>query len=199
MFPLFETIRIREGVPQHLEWHQKRLDRSFHLFFKMKRAPVLAEVIRVPEEYRRGTVKCRFFYNRGAYESDFSQYTPLSVNLLKAVKCDYIDYSMKFTDRFILEQLLEKREDCDDILIIKQSEITDTSYSNIAFYDGREWLTPANPLLEGTCRSRLLYQNKIREKVITLKDLQGFNSFRLINAMLDFDQQDPRPVSNIIH
>lgn len=197
MFHLFETIRIEDGVPQHLSWHQSRLNESYTRYFKRHGGPVLEEVIRVPAEYSEGIVKCRFLYNRSAHTSEFSHYSPRKIRSLKLVKGDHIGYSMKYTARDSIQQLFGRREDCDDILIIQKGRITDTSYTNIVLFNGENWITPIYPLLEGTCRARLTSEGRIREGDIRVEDLEHYRHFRLINAMLDFDAQEDVDVARI--
>ena len=197
MFPLFETIRIEEGEPKHLEWHQARVDASYHRYFKRAGAPRLAVVIRVPEKDRKGRVKCRFLYKRTAWSTEFSKYVPREVRSLKLVEGNHLEYSMKYTDRFSLDQLFEKRGKCDGVLIVKNGRITDTSFTNIVLFNGEKWITPLYPLLEGTARNRLIKAGRIVEGDIRLEDLQYYRSFRLINAMREFDQQELVPVEQI--
>lgn len=82
---------------------------------------------------------------------------------------------------------LTQKNDADDILIVRHGLITDTSFSNILLLDGMQWVTPAEPLLAGTCRARLLQQQRIIAKTIHLEDLSKYSHFMLINAMRDFD------------
>jgi 4-amino-4-deoxychorismate lyase len=72
-----------------------------------------------------------------------------------------------------------------DILIVKKGLITDTSYSNIILYDGKEWITPKSFLLNGVKRRYLLNNGIIREMNICLDDLKNFKKLSLINAMLE--------------
>ena len=74
---------------------------------------------------------------------------------------------------------MKKEVICDDILIVKQGFITDTSYSNVLFYNGKEWLTPTHPLLKGTQRASLLDQEIIRVAEIRLEDLHHFKKVTL--------------------
>jgi 4-amino-4-deoxychorismate lyase len=80
--------------------------------------------------------------------------------------------------------LFTQRQNHDDILIVKNGLITDTSYSNVAFFDGQLWFTPHQPLLPGTARARLLHEGCLQEAKITLTDLHRFEKCSLINAML---------------
>jgi 4-amino-4-deoxychorismate lyase len=96
-----------------------------------------------------------------------------------------------------LLELLAKRGDCDDILIVKNGYITDTSFSNIVFFDGDKWVTPARPLLRGTMRESLLKTNYIEETDILVNDLKKFTIARLVNAMLPFRTATDIKLQNI--
>ena len=65
--------------------------------------------------------------------------------------------------------------------------MTDTSYSNIIFFDGTKWVTPSTPLLHGTMRSFLLKNEIISEMKIKVPDMKQFQKARLINAMNPFE------------
>jgi len=52
-------------------------------------------------------------------------------------------------------------------------------------------------LLKGTMRSKLLETNRIHEDEIRLKDIYNFESFKLINAMLEFESPE-LSLSNIV-
>lgn len=41
--------------------------------------------------------------------------------------CDDIDYHLKFSHQAIFEQLLQQKQGCDEIIIIKQGNVTDCS------------------------------------------------------------------------
>jgi 4-amino-4-deoxychorismate lyase len=100
---------------------------------------------------------------------------------------DDIDYRFKYADRRRLQSLFARRGDCDDVLIVRNGLLTDTSYCNIVLYDGQDWWTPDTPLLPGTARQRLLDEGLIRERRIRVEDLPRFEHIRLINAMLPWE------------
>lgn len=197
MYRLVETIRIEDGKPMHLYWHQKRLEISFRKLFRSKTEFNLRKLIKVPDEFLTGTVKLRFLYDDTHYKTEFSAYLPIQIKSLKLIESDSIAYPLKFIDRSNIESLSNKKEDCDDILIVKNNFLSDTSFANIVFFDGNKWFTPNDPLLKGTCRERLLHHGKIIEMPIKPADLLQFQSFRIINAMLDFDRQTAIDISNI--
>jgi 4-amino-4-deoxychorismate lyase len=81
-----------------------------------------------------------------------------------------------------------QKELCDDILIVKDGLITDTSIANIAIYDGFKWITPKKPLLRGTQRAKLLKDKLIIEKDIKVKDMKNTVRFAIMNALLGFQE-----------
>ena len=70
----------------------------------------------------------------------------------------------------------------DEVVIVKNGFISDTTISNLAFFDGSEWHTPNTPLLKGTKRAELLDSGFLKEKTIKLFQLVE----KLINRMLIF-------------
>ena len=187
MFPLFETIRIENGVPMNLEWHQERVNASFLMLYGNIEPHQLTRIVKVSEHDREGTVKCRLLYNDRNYRLEFEPYYIRNIKSLKLVQAEDLDYFFKFTDRSEINKLFKLKGECDDILIVKDGLITDTSYTNILFYNGTKWITPAYPLLKGTCRNRLLKKCIIVEENITPNDLRSYISFMLVNAMMDYD------------
>jgi len=197
MFPLFETIKTVDGNLKNLDFHEKRFRYSFHKFYGKPPGYKLKEVIRVPDNFNTGLVKTRFRYNNKNFNIEYSFYKARKINTLKIVHSNDIKYSMKFTDRNQINRLFELRENSDDILIVKNGFFTDTSICNVLFFKNGKWFTPGNPLLKGTCRERLLLEKKIIEKKIHVNDLQSFENFALINAMIWSDKFKPIPIKNI--
>ena len=197
MFPLFETVCILEGKVQNLAYHEARYGKSYlQLYGRLPNSPLLAGLC-IPEAYKKGRVKMRIDYNEKESEPKFSPYTPANINSLKLVHSSTISYSFKFSNRSELLSLWNQRETCQDILIVKNGWITDSSYTNIIFFDGSTWWTPDTPLLKGTCRERLIQEEKIIQAPIRVNDLDQFTHFQLINAMRDFDPEERVPINGI--
>lgn len=93
------------------------------------------------------------------------------------------DYSYKYADRSVLEDLFSQRKDADDILITRDGWITDTSIANIAFRKNDRWYTPSIPLLAGTTWKRLVSSGVLIPRPIHQDDLLRFDTFRIFNAM----------------
>lgn len=197
MFPLFESIQVWQGQPLHLEWHQQRITRAAHYFWNIPAPFQLESIIEIPQAFSQDKVKCRIAYGREQYEIIFSRYHPKPLNSLRLVYDDEVEYTHKFNNREALNTLYQQKGGCDDILIVKQGLLTDSSYCNLVFWEGEKWWTPAESLLPGTCRARHLAQGRIYERSIHVEDLPHYQGFKLINAMLDLDTQPLLPITHI--
>jgi 4-amino-4-deoxychorismate lyase len=180
---LIETIRIHNGVIQHLSLHQERLDRAQAALFADYEPIDLAGAIRPPSG--SGTLKCRILYGQEILDVSYTPYVPRHVRRLKAVEAS-LDYAHKFSDREALDALFAARGDADDILIVRDGLVTDTSIANIAFRKGGRWYTPRTPLLRGTTRERLLRSGFLTPRDIPIEEIGAFDAFALMNAMIGF-------------
>lgn len=179
-----ETIKIVDGEIFNLEYHQKRYE-SVLDSFGIKEVQNLEEFINPPEW---GLYRCRLVYDADSIEVTFHEYKKRAITTLKLVFENNIEYMQKSTDREKIDALYKQKEECDDILIIKDLLVTDTSIANIAFYTQEGiWITPRTPLLKGTTRARLLDEGKLVEADIKANELRNFSKVALLNAMIDFD------------
>ncbi len=178
-----ETIKAIDGEVKHLEYHQKRYEGVVNSL-GVKQVYKLKELLHPP---KKGLYRCRVVYSRDDLEVEYIPYQKRQIQKLKLVKSDTIEYSKKYVDRRELDSLFAQKGEGDDILIIKNGFVTDTSIANLAFYDGEHWLTPKRPLLQGTTRARLLENCKIFEKDIRVEDIYTYKKIALMNAMIDFD------------
>ncbi len=186
--PLFiETIRFADGQWSNLAFHNARLNHTRWACFDATDKWDLSRLLSAPQGISEGIYKCRVTYGETIEKVEFEQYQPRLVTSLRLVEEDAIIYDFKFQNRTALNRLFEKKANADDVLIIKQGFITDTSYANVVFWNGKDWLTPHNPLLKGTRRAQLLQEGIIREQEIRARDLIKYSHARLINAMLDFE------------
>jgi len=178
-----ETIKSIDGRIFNLEYHQWRLDSVLNsLNVKVKYN--LSKLLLPPKV---GVFRCRVVYDENDITVEYLAYTKRQINKLKLLYSDEIEYSKKYENREQIDRLLLQKDDCDDILIVKNSFITDTSIANIAFYDGVDWITPKQPLLLGTTRQRLLDKKQIIQKDIRPIEIKSFQKVALMNAMVDFD------------
>jgi 4-amino-4-deoxychorismate lyase len=189
MSRFIESIKILNGVPQHLHYHNERFNRTLKDFYGISSNLDLGDVLkRQKQQIGLGLVKATIEYDKKIQEIRFQNYTLRKIKNLRLIEAGDLDYSYKFANRSQLNELLNKRGDFDEIIIFKNNYLTDSSYSNLAFYDGNQWFTPLHPLLKGTCRQRLINENKIIEAPIKIDDFKKYQICSLINAMLDLGE-----------
>lgn len=180
---LFETIKCLDGVLYNLPFHNFRMNKARAEHFCQTEEIQLENFIKVPEDCKVGLFRCRVFYAAEFKNPEFIPHQYREIKSLKLVEDNKIDYRFKYADREKLQNLFDKRENCDDILIVKNGCITDSLTANPVFFDGAKWWTPDSPLLPGTQRARLLHEKKISECRITPADLRKYQMVGLINAM----------------
>lgn len=197
MFPLLESLKLKNGMIQNLDYHQARLNRSLDELFPGAEKIDLKGEILVPENCRSGIFKVRVLYGPTVEKIEFASYIFRTIKSLKVVHHESIDYHLKFTDRQILDELFAQRGNCDDIIIVRNGLVTDSFAANLLFLDGDRWLTPTSPLLKGTKRQLLLDRGIISEMEIGENDIRNFQKIGLINAMIDFDKMPVVPVDRV--
>lgn len=188
---LIETLMMADGHIEHLSYHEDRYQQAMSHFFPNVRGRRLLDILssRGLKEHNPANEwpdvwKVHIDYDANTANVKADVYHPKRVKSLRLVECNDIDYSYKFADRGKLTTCLEKRNGCDDVIIVKNGLLTDTSYSNIALYDGKTWFTPRYPLLRGTMRAYLVDKGMVKEEDLCPQDLLAFKRASLINAML---------------
>lgn len=187
MCRLIESIRLSHKTLQNLPYHEARMNRARAALFGCTEPLELSSQIHIPPSLDDRVYKCRLLYKEQIEHLEFIPYQARTIRTLKLVYCDTIDYAYKYENRKAIDELFAQRTECDDILIVKNGRITDTSYSNIIFFDGKQWITSATPLLRGTQRQKLLDEKVINEQEIMIDDLNRFVYAKLINALLGFE------------
>ncbi len=195
---LVETIKVKDGRLFGIDYHSNRFNKTRKDLFNAGPAVDLQDKIIIPAYARQGLFKCRIEYNEHIRKLDFLPYEIKGIRTLRLVEAGDLDYRYKYINRSGIDSLLEQKNGCDDILIIKDGRITDTSYANIILRaDDGIWYTPSSYLLRGTKREYLLDSGLIKEKDITPAGLKRFRELRLINSMLDIDDTSSIPVRTI--
>jgi 4-amino-4-deoxychorismate lyase len=144
----------------------------------------LEKEINLPDNLSNGIHKCRVIYAEDIITTEFESYQKRNIRGLQLVDGSAIHYPYKSMNRSALNDLFKNRKQGDDVLIIQNNRVTDTSYANVAFWDGQVWLTPAQPLLLGTTRARLLEEGKITAADIRVEHLWTYKKIWLFNAMM---------------
>ena len=201
-----ETIRLENGQFHLLELHQLRMTATIHeVYGNNIVVPDIKDnlgiVADIPSD---GIYKCRIVYDNDIHDIEFQPYTPRDVRSLKIVEAPAeLDYHLKSCDRSALLSLASLKCNCDEVIILRDGLITDTSYTNLVFHSDAGLYTPRTPLLKGVMRSHLLNNGIIHEIDIRPEDLRpdnqlGITGVSLINAMLPLGSGAAIPISEIL-
>ncbi|MEJ2594122.1 MAG: aminotransferase class IV [bacterium] len=216
MVKLLETIRYEKGNFDNLELHQERMNRSRFSIFQCKDDLRLKDFLNREFQGAMKTIssgeiktdpdtsipddiifKCRIIYGEDIEKIEVVPYAMPVIRSLKVIRDDTINYAYKYANRKELKKLYSHKEKCDDIMIVKQGQLTDTYYANLLFYNGKYWVTPENPLLKGTRRASLLLKGWISTEPLVIGDLARFQKARLVNAMIRFEDHLDIEINNI--
>lgn len=190
MSRLVESIKLLDGKFHNLPAHQQRMARALQALYGASSRPDLEQCLHQRPFPEKGLFKCRVVYDQRSQEVSFIPYVPRMIRRIRVVEDNTIEYAHKFADRAAIDRLFSQRGDCDDVLIVKKEKVTDCSFSNIVFRKGHHWFTPDTPLLRGTMRQRLLDEKIIQTREIRRGDIRSFDTFKIINAMLEFESPE---------
>jgi 4-amino-4-deoxychorismate lyase len=183
-----ETIKLKDGVFYRLKFHQQRVNKAFETFFPQDEPISIFDTLNQSLIPQVGVYKCRMVYNEEAQLVEFVPYVRREIRTLKLVETELESLSYKLEDRTGFNAAFALRGDCDDVLLVKNGLLTDTSYCNVALYDGENWFTPRVPLLYGVNRADLLAEGKLIEKDIAVGELKNYQQIALFNALIEFGE-----------
>ncbi|MDR6546074.1 MULTISPECIES: aminotransferase class IV [Chryseobacterium] len=198
MSQFIESIKVEDQEIFLSDLHQKRVNQTFSHFGKED--PIdLVKIYKNLHHDEDGLFKLRVSYDLDKrIRTQMIPYAIPEIHDFQLVENNSFDYSFKFEDRKELDKMKMKSK-AEEIIIIKNNHITDTSFSNLLFLKGKEWFTPSTYLLNGVQRQHLLKQKKIKEAEITLQNIKQFTHFQIINALNDFDDMFIYPIDRIMN
>ena len=198
MYPFFETIRYKNGILENVSYHQTRINRTLRALGG--NTPIQLDKIQLLHDFEKDIVyKIKCLYNlEGAYHIEKEIYHKKTIQTVSIHLAAQEEYQNKYTDRTWLNEAL-KKSGTDEIIIVQNNMVKDGNYANLVFFNGTEWHTPLHPLLLGTHRARLIDENKIIEKNITLSDLANYTSLKYINAMMLWEESPEIEIGQLAH
>lgn len=199
MCRFIETILFENGKMPLIHWHEQRFAKTQSASFGKIIYPSLEKIVlhaNVPQE-RQIRYKCRVVYDAADATVEFSVYKRKTIDKLIVQTANEIDYCFKHENREQLNFLCKGLQPDEEVLIVKNKLLTDTSFTNIALFDGTQWLTPAKPLLQGVQRNYLLSQKIILAKDISLQALKDYSKIKLFNALNDWNDAWELDIKNI--
>jgi 4-amino-4-deoxychorismate lyase len=171
-----ETLLIENEI-KNIKYHNDRMNYTRKYFYNLE--PInLLDYIEIKQNKR-----VRVVYDKEIEKIEYFELKQRNFKKLKLVNSD-IEYNFKYENRDKLNSL--KVDGFDEVVIVKNGFISDTTISNLAFFDGSEWHTPNTPLLKGTKRAELLDSGFLKEKTIKLKDLKNYKKVAMLNAIIGF-------------
>jgi 4-amino-4-deoxychorismate lyase len=184
---LFETIKCQNRQLHNLKYHDLRVRQSLNRLFEINDDFSFEDTIKIPDWIGEGLYRCRVSYAKEIEKVEFFAYEYKHPKKIQLVEDKTINYYLKFEDRSCFNNLLNSFSDVDDVIITKNNYLTDSTYANIAFFDGVKWVTSITPLLYGIKRGCLLENQMLFLDEICVKDLKFFKKIALINVMRDLD------------
>jgi len=179
-FQLFESILLENGEYFLLPEHLKRLSESAAYFGFETR--IDADLERIAADNKNGSFKVKLtLWRDGRIET---QVTPIE-SLPEVKSVTLAEEPVDSSDRFLFHKTTLRRGGDDVIFWNERREITESSIANIVVPIDGELFTPPIEcgLLPGVFRNHLLAEGKIKERIITIEELQHAPEFFLINSV----------------
>lgn len=196
MCQFIETMCVEQGRIINLDYHLERIKNTRKHFWNTEKT-VPTNQLSALAASQDSKAKLRFTYDKeNIYNLSCTPYNTRKIERLKLLANNDIEYRYKSVDRSEINLLKAQTEPTEEIIIVKLNRLTDTSYTNIALFDGSQWITPSTPLLKGTRRAQLLDAGRLIECEVLATDLKSFQSISLINAMMDLEEL-VLPISSI--
>lgn len=175
----FETIKCNDSEVYNIHYHEKRIANTIGKNIN------LLEYIYPPSNH---LLKCKVLYSQDEIiDVSFDIYNKRNLKTFKIIIDDNINYKYKYENREQINNLFSKKDTADEIIIIKNNLITDTTIANIAIFIDNQWYTPTTPLLLGSTRQRYIDDGILKEKNIDIDIFKKATKIALLNAMIDFD------------
>ena len=185
---LFETLAINNGRILNLDYHNRRFKQGQLFLHCQTMIDDIANIVNISDEFNNKFIRCRITYDKYSIKVQYFDYIPKNIQSFKLIECNDIDYTYKYDDRDLLNDLLSKKGDCDEIIIIKNNFVSDCSVGNLLFLKDDIWYTPNTPLLKGVQRAYLLDVGKIHLTTIHKNDICQYKKVMMINALNAFDE-----------
>ena len=198
MSQFIESIKVEDQKIYLAELHQKRMNDTFLHFGKECKIDI-RDLFSSLQHDEDGLFKFRIEYDlENNFKTQMIPYAISKVNDFELVTDNQIEYHFKYLDRTCFLRHKEKSH-ANEIIIIKNNTVTDSSYANLLFLKNKIWYTPKSYLLNGVMRQHLLQSKSVKETEITLDNIKEFTHFQIINALNDFDDVFIYPIEKIIN
>ncbi len=183
----FESIKLQNGIPKHLSYHQARVDRTYHNYWGTDTKLDLSSLIHnTPRQTSAVLAKCKIIYDKnGVLSITDSIYHPKTIKNLKITEIKTHErYPYKHLDRSWIDAYTQDLPPDTDTLFIRDGLVLESSYTNVALLKNNKWYTPSNPLHKGTTLERFVLSGHLIPSEIPVHALDDYKELRLFNAIL---------------
>ena len=180
-FQLFESILLEDGKYFLLKEHLERLKESAEYFgFHYSVSDINEALERITIE--NGPFKVRLMLRKdGRIETDIVPIKESDEVKQVTLAPEPVDSS----DRFLFHKTTRRRSGDDVIYWNERGEVTESNIANVVVPIDGELFTPPieSGLLPGVFRNQLLAEGQIKERTISVEELQSRRDFFLINSV----------------
>jgi 4-amino-4-deoxychorismate lyase len=198
MFSFLETICIRDGKAQHLDFHQMRINETFDQFFSEWEPFDVAELVAEQELPSEGTHRLRITYQEDPETIEIFPYEKKEIKRFAFVDTGEIDYGLKWAERGFFQTFLASHPEADEVIFVKDGKLQDCTVANLAFLKEGIWYTPEDPLHWGTTRARLIIEEEVEETDILVEELASYERVCLINVFRTLSLENSLSVAESI-
>ena len=178
----FETIKVVEGQPLHVAYHNARCNKTREELFTCKDHLDLSTFINAPD--KAGVYRCRIDYAKTIERVVFFPLLPRHFEHFRLKEINF-EYAHKWSDRRAIDQA---KEGSDAVIFHRNGYLLDTPIANIALAIDDVWITPKTPLLHGTTRARFLDEGWLKEGDLGIDALRYAKKFAIMNALIDWQE-----------
>ena len=195
-FHLLETMLLHNGEYFLLEEHVNRLKRSAQYFdFRGNVEDIRAKLAEFAQQNNLGRLKVRLLVDKnGKMTMEGQAVTRIPGPVKASLAKEPVDKENPFlyhktTNRVIYEYFQRKNPHVFDVLLWnEEKELTEFTFGNVVLEFGGQFFTPPvdSGLLGGTYREKLLKTGKIKEKKLTIDDLEKCTKLWFINSVREW-------------
>lgn len=182
-----ESVKVCDGEVHNLAAHQDRVRITMQDQLSLE-AISLEQIIRQQALPASGVYKCRIVYGKGVMHCEVLPYQVRTVRKVQLAETGDFTYPYKSLQRDFFDMLHRQHADVDEFILHHNGILSDSTFSNLAFFDGERWYTPDQPLLKGVRRRQLIECGRLHTAALRMADLSRFSTISFINAMLDLGE-----------
>jgi 4-amino-4-deoxychorismate lyase len=186
---LVESIRIENGKAPLLDYHLRRIRKSSRELYGCDGID-LEKILSAQDFPAEGIIKCRIVFDAELREIEWYPYKKRKIIRLDQADIGDFLYKHKYLERDAIDKIRQGAGEGDEFILTREGMITDTTFSNVALYDGQQWYTPEKPLLYGVRREKLLDEGRLITDNIHIDKLYNYHKISFINAMLDLGESE---------